>query len=302
MKKTDFRYENDFRKKEKCLFNDSGFCKFGDKCRSVHHKSICSRKYCDKSCNSRHPKPCRFRENCKFLAEDMCAFKHSSNENDDKDLDDLKRQVEQLKQENEKKQLKLTEVETDLENVKANQEAKEVKAIIKELKLVVTELIKDVEAKDEKLVKMEEETHQLKLEVESMKSEYRQATNCEKCDFVAKTKKDLRNHIESNHKENGNSDSKEGRLIMNELKLVVTALIKDVKAKEEKLSEMDKETQNLKLQVNSIKAKDRQHKNHECGKCNCEVTSKTTSSDHSLSNHKEKDNSELSTFRFGNSK
>ena len=51
---------------------------------------------------------------------------------------------------------------------------------------------------------------------------------------------------------------------MNELKLVVTALIKDVKAKEEKLSKMDKETQNLKLQVDSMKTKDRQNTNHQC--------------------------------------
>ena len=117
MKKTDFRYKNDIRKKEKCSFNDSGYCRFGDKCRNVHHKSICSRKYCDKSCNSRHPKPCRFEENCIFLAKGICAFKHSSSENENKDLDDLKRQVEDLKKENEKKQLKLKELEEDLINL-----------------------------------------------------------------------------------------------------------------------------------------------------------------------------------------
>jgi hypothetical protein len=120
----------------------------------------------------------------------------------------------------------------------ANQDAKEEKSIIKELKFVVTKLIKDVETKDEKLVEME--TLKVKLEVESMRAEYRQGKSCEckKCDFVAKTKTVLKNHIESSHTEKGNSDSKEGQ--MNELKLVETALIKDVKAKEEKLSKMDK--------------------------------------------------------------
>ena len=300
MKNSDFRYENDFRKKSKCLFNDSGYCKFGEKCRGVHHKSICSRKFCDKNCNSRHPKPCSFKENCKFLPKNICAFKHSPSENNDKDLDDLKRQVIQLKEENEKKQLKLKELETDVMNLKAKQEAKEEKSIIKELKFVVTELIKDVEKKDEKLLEMEKETQNLKLEVESMRAEYRQGKSCEckKCDFVAKTKTDLSEHIESNHTENGNSDSKERK--MNELKLVVTALIKDVKAKEEKLSKMDKETQNLKLQVDSMKTKDRQNTNHQCAKCDCKVTCKTSLSNHDKADHKEKVNSELSNFRFGN--
>ena len=56
---------------------------------------------------------------------------------------------------------------------------------------------------------------------------------------------------------------------MNDLKLVVTALIKDVEAKEEKLYEMDKETRNLKLQVYSMKTKEKQNTNTHCTKCDC---------------------------------
>ena len=79
-----------------------------------------------------------------MFAKDICASKHYVS---DKNLDDLKRQVVQLKEENEKKQLKLKELETDIMKLKANQESKEDKSIRKELKLIVTELIKDVETK-----------------------------------------------------------------------------------------------------------------------------------------------------------
>ena len=71
------------------------------------------------------------------IAKDICASKHNVS---DSNLDDLKRQVVQLKEENEKKQLKLKELETDIMKLKANQELKEEKAIRKELKLIVTEL------------------------------------------------------------------------------------------------------------------------------------------------------------------
>ena len=46
---------------------------------------------------------------------------------------------------------------------------------MKELKLVVTALIKDVEKKDEKILKIEKENHFLKLAVESLSKENKQA-------------------------------------------------------------------------------------------------------------------------------
>ena len=105
---------SDFRNNTKCLYNDSGFCKYGEKCRKTHHKSICLRNNCDKKCNSRHPKPCKFKAKCKFLAKAICAFKH---ENDEKDLDDLKRQIESLKQENKDEKCEfVSDSKTDIEN------------------------------------------------------------------------------------------------------------------------------------------------------------------------------------------
>jgi hypothetical protein len=210
MKKSDFRYENDFRSKTKCPFDDSGFCKYGDKCRKVHYRSICSRKDCDKLCKSRHPKSCKFKENCRFLAKKVCAFQHKFSVNENKELNDLKRQVDSLKQENENKQLKLMELDKDLKTLKANQESKEENNTVKELKLVVTALIKDVQAKEKKLLEMEKETHHLKLQVESINTKLMQDENfdCEKCEFVAKSKRDLSNHIGTTHGVNSESELK----------------------------------------------------------------------------------------------
>ena len=110
---------SDFRNNTKCLYNDSGFCKYGEKCRKTHHKSICLRNNCDKKCNSRHPKPCKFKAKCKFLAKAICAFNH---ENDEQDLDDLKRQIESLKQENKDKKMTLLKLEEVLNKMKENEE------------------------------------------------------------------------------------------------------------------------------------------------------------------------------------
>ena len=65
---------------------------------------------------------------------------------------------------------------------------------MKEFKLVVTGLIKDVQTKEEKLVKMEKEAHQLKIQIDSMKAENEQhhKIKCEKCVSAATQKTDIR--------------------------------------------------------------------------------------------------------------
>ena len=64
---------------------------------------------------------------------------------------------------------------------------------------------------------------------------------------------------------------------------------------------MEKVTQNIKIEMESFK-ENRQNKNHKCENCDCKITSKTGFSNQSLTNHKEKVNSELPNFGFGNSK
>ena len=71
--------ESDFRNNsEKCLFNDTGFCKFRTECRKQHCESVCQIEDCDRKCLNRHPKPCKHRQKCKFLAKNICAFSHAN--------------------------------------------------------------------------------------------------------------------------------------------------------------------------------------------------------------------------------
>ena len=80
--------------------------------------------------------------------EDKDISKH---ENYEKESDDLKKQIEFLKQENKAKDMKLIKLEEDLKELKSNKETQvekdpkdDILKDMEELKLVVTALIKDV--------------------------------------------------------------------------------------------------------------------------------------------------------------
>ena len=59
-----------------CLFNDLGYCKFRGKCRKRHYQLLCSRNKCDRKCEARHPRMCKFGDECDFLRKKICAYKH----------------------------------------------------------------------------------------------------------------------------------------------------------------------------------------------------------------------------------
>ena len=66
-------------REEVCLFHKFGFCRKGDNCRGVHLREVCSKRECDsRTCNKRHPRPCKFFRNndfCKFNSK--CSYSHS---------------------------------------------------------------------------------------------------------------------------------------------------------------------------------------------------------------------------------
>ena len=61
-----------------CKFNQRGYCKFGETCRSFHNNEECQVENCDKElCEKRHPQRCRYYERygkCKFGG--YCKYKH----------------------------------------------------------------------------------------------------------------------------------------------------------------------------------------------------------------------------------
>ena len=84
-----------FRKNlSKCLYNDTGYCKFKEKCRNLHSSGICQKDDCNKSCPERHPKACRFSEKCKFLEKGICVFNHRYGESDKEKFEKRIKEVE----------------------------------------------------------------------------------------------------------------------------------------------------------------------------------------------------------------
>ena len=65
-----------------CIFNQTEFCKFGQKCNKMQNDEICNQINCKRAlCTSRHPKRCKYFSLsgiCKFGQD--CAFVHKKSE------------------------------------------------------------------------------------------------------------------------------------------------------------------------------------------------------------------------------
>ena len=108
---------------KKCSYYNKGYCKFTRKeggCRNFHPKNICKKLNCkDKSCEERHPKPCRFDDCCRF--QTRCQYNHerqAANHNHSEEvkslteeIDTLKREIDNLKTENNTKINNLVKVQ-----------------------------------------------------------------------------------------------------------------------------------------------------------------------------------------------
>ena len=61
-----------------CSHYNSGFCRYIKKengCKHFHPKEICETTVCkDKDCPKRHPKRCRYLEECRFQSQ--CSYSH----------------------------------------------------------------------------------------------------------------------------------------------------------------------------------------------------------------------------------
>ena len=96
----------------KCMFNDSGYCKFGNKCRKRHFIKICTIFKCKTSnCKARHPKLCKHEKNCKFFKQGICAYRHETLDKHDDKFKALESEIKILKNENTVLKHKIREVE-----------------------------------------------------------------------------------------------------------------------------------------------------------------------------------------------
>ena len=79
---------NSISQKQKCEFNNEGFCKHRDKCRKEHYSENCRKQNCDTKCEKKHPKPCRDKGRCKFNKRNVCALVHDNLDQDGQNKDD----------------------------------------------------------------------------------------------------------------------------------------------------------------------------------------------------------------------
>ena len=86
----------DGRLQSVCKYYNTGFCKFKDECNSYHLTNICPKKGCrDKACPNRHPKKCRYKDQCRRRS--TCLYCHDDkSDQDEKEFNDLKTDVKKL--------------------------------------------------------------------------------------------------------------------------------------------------------------------------------------------------------------
>ena len=101
------------------LYNQSGFCRYGDMCHKHHVHEVCFTSNCKiKSCSQRHPKPCRHfktETSCKF--GDLCAYKHETS-TDQKNVNDLVNKLTVLEDTVNSMNLKIGTLKTEIKNIK----------------------------------------------------------------------------------------------------------------------------------------------------------------------------------------
>ena len=98
-----------------CKFYNTGYCKLTKKCKFEHPKNKCTEITCkSKSCRKRHPKQCRYKEQCR--RQSSCLYNHEElNKVIELTLENLKNEIEELKKQNNELKKKISIV--DIENV-----------------------------------------------------------------------------------------------------------------------------------------------------------------------------------------
>ena len=67
-----------------CKYYNTGFCKFKAQCTSYHPTNICPKTGCrDKACPNRHPKKCRYKDQCRRRS--TCLYCHDKTFSQDED-------------------------------------------------------------------------------------------------------------------------------------------------------------------------------------------------------------------------
>ena len=157
------------KKETKCKFFDEGFSRYSDKCRNVHPSDICEKRHCKReSCPKRHPKTCRYNQNCRRGRN--CMYLHVSVEKDS-EKDFIKKKLGDIENELKEKDKKMLVLEQKN----------------KDLWLKINELI--------------EEVKDIKKNPENIPKVNDRKFACDDCEFISKNAGGLNKHVKAKHKE-----------------------------------------------------------------------------------------------------
>ena len=185
-----------------CKYNQTGFCKYRDKCQNIHDYKICEKSNCDRSeCTQRHPQECRrFKSNMECRFNESCAYKHTY-KNNLTDQGEINRAVASvsMKHENE---IKMFKEEIDNMKLIITSMGKQITSLMKETTEhseanKEIEIVKEVES-DKTKVKdsMGKELEHIDVEVSNKEEAW---LHCDICMYKCKTENNLSKHMNTKH-------------------------------------------------------------------------------------------------------
>ena len=120
-----------------CKFQNSGYCKYKERCRFKHVSEHCEGRCDIKTCRKRHKKQCRFGEKCR--RQTTCEYKNQTTDDEDSlkaKISILEATIKNLVEENKKEKAEMDQIELELKAIlkKVIQENKNKDNTISELK------------------------------------------------------------------------------------------------------------------------------------------------------------------------
>ena len=158
-----------------CKYHNTGFCKYGESCTYFHAQSVCDQMGCKgKTCRSRHPKACKYKQKCK--RKSSCMYEHkvvTSHIQGQKVMNEnieFKTEVTRLKDELAGTKSKLEELSKEFESLKLKVVTKE---SIEELitQDVFNSLVNEHKKSQTHISNLENELIHVKGKIESNKSD-----------------------------------------------------------------------------------------------------------------------------------
>ena len=133
-----------------CKFQNTGYCKYQDKCKFKHVKEKCEGNCDRKVCQQRHPRPCKFSFKCK--RQNSCEYEHHATSDETSLKAEIKRLtaiVQEVVEENKMLKEKMAHLELELTS--------NVDKIVKENHTLIRKALEENKTTKTKMVNLEKE-------------------------------------------------------------------------------------------------------------------------------------------------